>query len=89
MASKVFAYTSTGTKFAANFMTAITSIRWVSKTASQDDHCQITDSASNVIYDDYATGADYTDSQRYEKQPMVNGIVVAAIDSGTVYIEVD
>lgn len=92
MASKVFSYTTTGTKLGsltAPLMLCITSIRYVSATAASGDECKVTDINDNVIYDVFATGANYVDSQRFEKQPMVNGLKVATLTSGTVYIEID
>jgi hypothetical protein len=89
-ASKIFAYSSTGTKFAAGFMLCVTSIRVVfSISAAAGNECQIQDSQGNVIYDVFATGADYVDSQRYEKMPMVNGLVVQTLANCTVYVEID
>lgn len=89
-ASKVFAFNSTGTKFALNTMLCITSIRAVwTNTAVAGNEVQVQDANGNVIFDSFAAGADDKDAQRYEKYPLVNGLIVQTLTNATVYVEID
>lgn len=89
-AAKVFVFNSTGTKFASGTMLCITSIRAVwSNTAVAGNEVQIQDAAGNVIYDAFAAGPDDKDGQRFEKWPLVNGLIVQTLTNAVVYVEVD
>lgn len=60
-------------------------IRWVSNTAVQGDECKITDTAGNVIFDSFATGANWEDEIELGKVNTFLGIKTATISSGKVY----
>lgn len=62
-------------------------IRWVSKTASAGDGCIITDAAGRVLFEDYASGANYVSADRPEVS-VPGGIIVTLLDSGTIYLAV-
>lgn len=64
---------------------ALARIRWVSKTASQDDTCLVKDNAGNVIFESEATGADFSDEVELGKVPPFFGIQITTLASGNLF----
>jgi hypothetical protein len=63
---------------------ALSRIRYDSATASAADECRITDTAGNIIFDSFATGADWSDEIELGKVPPILGIKIATLTSGNV-----
>ncbi len=64
-------------------------IRWVGGAGvGLGNECQVTDAAGNVIFDDFATGADYSspDTVFPEKDWSIRGLAVPILATGKVYI---
>lgn len=63
-------------------------IIWVAGTGSaQDDECKVTDAAGHVIYDQFATGADYDSyPAKFPAYMNVIGLAVPTLAHGKVYI---
>jgi hypothetical protein len=60
-------------------------IRWVSSAAAANDECKITDTAGNIIFDSFATGADWEDEIELGKVNTFLGIKTATLTSGKVF----
>ena len=65
----------------------VTGFRYVSATAAAGDECKVSDSAGNVWFDSFATGADWEDAQTVNTGGiMMNGVTVTTLTSGKVYV---
>ena len=85
MAAPVLSTTTPATL--TKMMVGVVNFRWVSHTGSAGDHCVVTDINGNVLFESYAQGIDFIDAQRFDPIPLVNGLIVSIIDSGTIYVE--
>lgn len=76
---------TTGTGTVTANVWALARIRWVSASAAGGDECKVTDTANNIIFHSYATGADWSDEVEMGKVPPTLGIKVATLTSGELY----
>jgi len=61
----------------------VTTVRWVGGTTAGHT-CEITDSDDKVVFSSTADGANFIDIHPLFRQ--MNGIKVATLDSGTIYL---
>jgi hypothetical protein len=65
----------------------VKSIRWYSKSASAGDDISIEDNNGDKIWESVATASNYVEAQDYGPNGIdFDGLELAVIDSGTVYI---
>jgi hypothetical protein len=77
---------STGTGTITTNVVAIARVRWVSSAAAQNDGCVLKDTAGNIIFESFATGADWIDEVEMGKVPPVLGLQLTTFASGHLYI---
>ena len=77
---------SGGTGTLTTLVAAVARIRYVSSAASAGDECKVTDAVGNVVFDTVATGADFSDEVELSKVPPINGLKLATLTSGQVYV---
>lgn len=59
--------------------------RWVGATAAAES-CVVTDGAGVVIWESIAAGDNYVESDLFPAARTYKGLIVATIDSGTLYV---
>lgn len=64
----------------------VKSIRWYAKGASAGEDVQVEDNNGEIIFISVATGANYTEAELIEED--FDGLEVAVIDSGTLYVRI-
>ena len=68
---------------------AISRLRYVGGTTSAaSDECKVTDTAGNVLFDTFSTGADYTDEVEMSKVPPVLGLKIATLTGNRGHVKV-
>jgi hypothetical protein len=77
---------SGGTGTLTALVAAVARIRYISASASAGDECKVTDTAGNIVFDSFATGADFSDEVELSKVPPINGLKLATLTSGQVYV---
>lgn len=75
----------TGTGVVTANVWELARIKWVSASAAAADECKITDTAGNILFDSFATGAQWSDEVEMGKVPGVLGVKIATLTSGQVY----
>jgi hypothetical protein len=63
----------------------IHALRWVSTAASAGDQVVVTNAAGDVVWEAFATGANYTEESQVPLR-ITDGLAVPTLDSGILYL---
>jgi len=65
----------------------VTGVRYVSSGAAAGSECKLEDQSGHVFFDSVASGADWNDGQTINLGGiLINGLIVATLSDGTVYL---
>lgn len=61
---------------------ALDTAQWISLAAAANDHVALTDNAGNLVWENYATGADWDTFPVKMPRVPIFGLILTALDSG-------